>query len=106
MVMAVGGYGWVGLVVVMWGLWVCDLVLAGSSNLWGLWVAMVVIGLAVVGVGYWFVGFIGLFVVVLPSHTQRERERERERERVKKITKKQYLNEEIKKVELLMLDVL
>ena len=85
-VMSVGGYGWVGLVVVMWGLWVCDLVLAGSSNLWGLWVAMVVIGLAVVGVGYWFVGFIGLFVVVLPSH--RERERERERERIKKITKK------------------
>ena len=33
MVMAVGGYGWVGLVVVMWGLWVCGLVLAESSNL-------------------------------------------------------------------------
>ena len=90
-VMVVGGYGWVGLVVVMWGLWVCGLVLAGSSNLWGLWVAMVVIGLAVVGVGYWFVGFIGLFVVVLPSQREREREREREkereREREKKITK-------------------
>ena len=75
--MAVGGYGWVGLVVVMWGLWVCDLVLAGSSNLWGLWVAMVVIGLAVVGVGYWFVGFIGLFVVVLPSKKEREMEEKR-----------------------------
>ena len=34
-VMAVGGCGWVGLVVVMWGLRVCGLVLARSSNLWG-----------------------------------------------------------------------
>ena len=85
-VMVVGGYGWVGLVVVMWGLWVCGLVLAGSSNLWGLWVAMVVIGLAVVGVGYWFVGFIGLFVVVLPSQRERERERERESKKNNKKT--------------------
>ena len=53
----------------MWGLWVCGLVLARSSNLW---VAMVVIGLAVAGVGYWFAGFVGLFMVVLPSKKERE----------------------------------
>ena len=34
-VVAVGGYGWVGSVVVIWKLWVCDVVLAG-----GVWVAM------------------------------------------------------------------
>ena len=68
-VMAVDGYDWVGLVVVMWGLWVCGLVLARSSNLW---VAMVVLGLAVAGVGYWFAGFVGLFMVVLPSKKERE----------------------------------
>ena len=77
MVMAMGGCGWVGLVVVMWGLWVCGLVLVKSSNLWGLWVAMVVIGLAVVGGGYWFAGFVGLFMVVLPSKKERDKERER-----------------------------
>ena len=33
MVVAVGGYGKVGLMVVIWGLWVCDLVLAGVSIL-------------------------------------------------------------------------
>ena len=76
-----------GLVVVMWGLWVCGLVLAESSNLWGLWVAMVVIGLAVVGGGYWFAGFVGLFMVVLPSKKERERRGKREMEN-KKITKK------------------
>ena len=63
--MAVGGCGWVGLVVVMWGLCVCGLVLVRSSNLWWLWVAMVVIGLAVAGGGYWFAKFVGLFMVVL-----------------------------------------
>ena len=78
MVMAVGGCGWVGLVVVMWRLWVCGLVLARSSNLWGLWVAMVVIGLAVASGGYWFVGFVGLFMVVLPSKKERETGKERD----------------------------
>ena len=78
MVMAVGGCGWVGLVVVMWRLWVCGLVLARSSNLWGLWVAMVVIGLAVAGGGYWFAGFVGLFMVVLPSKKEREMGKERD----------------------------
>ena len=34
-VVVVGGYGWVGSVVVIWKLWVCDVVLAG-----GVWVAM------------------------------------------------------------------
>ena len=77
MVMAMGGCGWVGLVVVMWGLWVYGLVLVGSSNMWGLWVAMVVIGLAVAGGGYWFAGFVGLFMVVLPSKKERDKERER-----------------------------
>ena len=43
--------GWVGLVVVMWGLWVCYLVLAEGSDLLGLWVAVVV--------------FLGLLVVVV-----------------------------------------
>ena len=28
-VVALGGYGWVGSVVVIWKLWVCDVVLAG-----------------------------------------------------------------------------
>ena len=75
MVMAVGGCGWVGLVVVMWRLWVCGLVLARSSNLWGLWV---VIGLAVASGGYWFAGFVGLFMVVLPSKKKRETGKERD----------------------------
>ena len=74
-VMVVGGCGWVELVVVMWGLWVCGLVLARSSNLW---VAMVVIGLAVAGGGYWFAGFVGLFTVVLPSKKEREIGKERD----------------------------
>ena len=75
--MAVGGYDWVGLVVVMWGLWVCGLVLARSSNLW---VAMVVIGLAVAGVGYWFAGFVH----GCSSLKERERDKEIERWRIKK----------------------
>ena len=58
-----------------WWLWVCGLVLAGSSNLW---VAMVVIGLAVAGVGYWFAGFMGLFMVVLPSKKERDGRKEKE----------------------------
>ena len=76
--MVVGGCGWVGLVVVMWGLWVCGLVLVRSSNLWGLWVAMVVIGLAVAGGGYWFAEFVGLFMVVLSSKKGRETGKERD----------------------------
>ena len=76
--MAMGGCGWVGLVVVMWGLWVCGLVLVGISNLWGLWVAMVVIGLAVADGGYWFAGFVGLFMVVLSSKKERETGKERD----------------------------
>ena len=76
-VMAVGGYGWVGLVVVMWGLWVCGLVLAESSNLWGLWVAMVVIGL-----GQWLVvaiDLLGLWVCSWLFFLQRKREMEEKR---------------------------
>ena len=76
--MAVGGCGWVGLVVMMWGLWVCGLVSAESSNLWRLWAAMVVIGLAVAGGGYWFAGFVGLFTVVLPSKKERVIGKERD----------------------------
>ena len=77
------GSGW------LWLGWVsgCDV---GVAGLWfgfgqkfqfvGSWVAMAVIGLAVAGGGYWFSGFVGLFIIVLPS----KRERERERERIKK----------------------
>ena len=67
-----------GLVVVMWGLWVCGLVSTEGSNLWRLWAAMVVIGLAVAGGGYWFAGFVGLFTVVLPSKKERETGKERD----------------------------
>ena len=40
--------------------------------------AMVVIGLAVVGGGYWFARFVGLFMVVLPSKKKRETGKERD----------------------------
>ena len=89
MVMAVDGCGWVGLVVVMWRLWVCGLVLARSSNLWGLWV---VIGLAVASGGYWFAGFVGLFMVVLPSKKERETgKREMEEKRKNKKNNKKII---------------
>ena len=79
-VMAVGGCGWVGLVVVMWGLWVCGLVLARSSNLW---VAMVVIGLAVAGC-WLLVCWVCGFVHGCSSLKERERDKEIERWRIKK----------------------
>ena len=44
----------------------------------GYGVAMVVIGLAVAGGGYWFVGFVGLFMVVLPSKKEKETGKERD----------------------------
>ena len=40
--------------------------------------AMGVIGLAVAGDGYWFAGFVGLFMVVLPSKKERDGRKEKE----------------------------
>ena len=40
--------------------------------------AMVVIGLAVAGGGYWFAEFVGLFMVVLSSKKGRETGKERD----------------------------
>ena len=45
--------------------------------------AMGVIGLAVAGDGYWFAGFVGLFMVVLPSKKERETGKERDERKEK-----------------------
>ena len=55
-VVALGGYGWVGSVVVIWKLWVCDVVLAGVMG----------------GNGGDF-RFFGGGIVILSSEKKRER---------------------------------
>ena len=71
---AVGGYGWVGSVVVIWKLWVCDVVLAGGCG----WQCgdFGFVG----GGGCGFAGLgkkrgVSLFMVILSSEKKRERQR-------------------------------
>ena len=83
---AVGGYGWVGSVVVIWKLWVCDVVLAGGCG----WQCGDFGFVGCGGCGFAGLGKkrdVSLFMVILSSEKKRETEK-REIKEYKKIIKK------------------